>query len=55
MPARNGTEYLAGLRDEREVWIDGRRVADVTADPCLGRGAQAIAALYDLQCRPDLR
>ena len=54
MPARNGSEYLAGLRDEREVWVGGKRASDVTADPRLGRGAQAIAALYDLQVRPDL-
>jgi hypothetical protein len=28
---RTGEEYRAGLRDGREVWIDGERVADVTA------------------------
>ena len=55
MPARSGAEYLAGLRDEREVWIDGERVADVTDDPRLGRGARAIAALYDLQVDPASR
>lgn len=54
MPARNGANYLAGLRDEREVWIAGERVEDVTSAPLLGRGAAAIAALYDLQVRPDL-
>jgi 4-hydroxyphenylacetate 3-monooxygenase len=55
MPARDGTAYLAGLRDERQVWIAGERVADVTTDPRLGRGAHAIAALYDLQSHPELR
>ncbi len=54
MAARDGAAYLAGLRDEREIWIDGERVADVTAEPRLGRGARTIAGLYDLQCRPDL-
>jgi 4-hydroxyphenylacetate 3-monooxygenase len=52
--ARDGAAYLAGLRDEREIWIDGVRVADVTAEPRLGRGARTIAGLYDLQCRPDV-
>jgi 4-hydroxyphenylacetate 3-monooxygenase len=55
MGPRDGAAYLAGLRDGREIWIEGQRVADVTAEPRLGRGAQAIADLYDLQCRPDLR
>src|SRR5215210_169563 len=54
MAVRDGAAYLAGLRDGREIWIDGERVRDVTADPRLGRGAHAIAALFDLQCRADL-
>ncbi|MCC7106590.1 MAG: 4-hydroxyphenylacetate 3-monooxygenase, oxygenase component [Chloroflexi bacterium] len=52
--ARGGAAYLNGLRDGREVWIDGRRVADVTTDATVGSGAHAIAALYDLQLQPDL-
>lgn len=56
MGARNGQAYLEGLRDSREVWLDGERVADVTCDPRLARGVRSIAALYDLQvdpCRVD--
>jgi 4-hydroxyphenylacetate 3-monooxygenase len=30
---RTGDEYRAGLRDGREVWIDGERVKDVTIHP----------------------
>ncbi|HJS57626.1 MAG TPA: 4-hydroxyphenylacetate 3-hydroxylase N-terminal domain-containing protein [Vicinamibacteria bacterium] len=46
MPARTGREYLQGLRDqEREVWLGGERVKDVTMHPGLRRGAQAIAEL----------
>ena len=45
MPARNGRAYLDGLRaQEREVWLDGERVRDVTAHPALRHGAAAIAA-----------
>jgi 4-hydroxyphenylacetate 3-monooxygenase len=56
MPARTGREYLQGLRDqEREVWLGGERVKDVTTHPGLRRGAEAIAALYDLQHDPALR
>ena len=56
MPARTGRQYLDGLRDqEREVWLGGERVRDVTAHPGLGRGARAIARLYDMQHDPALR
>ena len=49
MPARTGAEYLAGLRDAREVWFAGERVSDVTTHPLLNRAARSLAALYDLQ------
>ncbi len=52
MGARTGAAYLERLRDDREVWLDGERVADVTCDPRLGRGVHSIAALYDLQLDP---
>lgn len=55
MPVRSGAEYLAGLRDAREIWFGGERVADVTAHPVLARCALSIAALYDLQCDPAMR
>lgn len=56
MPARTGREYLNGLREqEREVWLGGERVKDVTKHPGLTGGARAIAALYDMQCDPKLR
>jgi 4-hydroxyphenylacetate 3-monooxygenase len=55
MPARTGREYLEGLRSQpREVWLGGERVKDVTSHPGLRRGAEAIAALYDLQHDPQL-
>jgi 4-hydroxyphenylacetate 3-monooxygenase oxygenase component len=54
MGARTGSEYLAGLRDEREVWLGGERVRDVTAHDGLRRGAASVAALYDLQHRDEL-
>jgi 4-hydroxyphenylacetate 3-monooxygenase len=54
MGARTGAEYLAGLRDSREIWFEGERVADVTAHPLFGRAAATLAELYDLQCDPGL-
>ncbi|HUC11733.1 MAG TPA: 4-hydroxyphenylacetate 3-monooxygenase, oxygenase component [Stellaceae bacterium] len=56
MGVRSGREYLAGLREqEREVWLAGERVRDVTSHPGLKGGARAIAALYDMQCDPKWR
>ena len=56
MPARSGKQYLAGLREmEREVWLGGERVRDVTRHPGLKGGAQAIASLYDMQHDPKTR
>ena len=42
-----GAEYLQSLRDGREVYIDGQRVADVTTHPALRNAARSIARLYD--------
>jgi 4-hydroxyphenylacetate 3-monooxygenase len=56
MPTRTGKQYLAGLREqEREVWLEGRRVEDPTSHPGLRGGACAIAALYDMQHHRELR
>ena len=46
---RTGAEYLAGLRDGREVWTRGERVADVTAEPGMARGAATLASFLDRQ------
>jgi 4-hydroxyphenylacetate 3-monooxygenase len=56
MPARTGREYIEGLKgQEREVWLDGERVKDVTTHPGLANGMRAIAALYDMQHDPERR
>jgi len=56
MAMRSGREFIEGLRRApREVWIAGRRVDDVTADPVFARPVQSIATLYDLQVAPEHR
>jgi 4-hydroxyphenylacetate 3-monooxygenase len=56
MPARTGQQYLKGLREqEREVWLGGERIKDVTTHPGLINGARTIAALYDMQHDEKLR
>ena len=48
MPARTGRQYLTGLREqEREVWIGGERVKDVTKHPAFRNTARMVARLYD--------
>jgi len=50
MALRNGKQFIEGLRlNPREVWVAGRRVDDVTADPAFRRPVQSVADLYDLQ------
>src|SRR2546428_2268906 len=56
MPARTGQQYIKGLQEqEREVWLRGERVEDVTTHPGLRNGVRAVAALYDMQHGPALR
>jgi aromatic ring hydroxylase len=53
MALRTGAEFLKGLRDGREIWLEGERVADVTSHPKLARMAQTLAGVYDLQHEPQ--
>ncbi len=54
MGIRTGATYLASLRDDRQVWIDGERVRDVTIDRRFASAAHSVAALYDMQHDPAL-
>src|SRR5881397_1724877 len=50
MGARTGRQYIKGLQDQqRDVWLRGERVKDVTTHPGLANGVRAIASLYDMQ------
>ncbi|WP_081238423.1 4-hydroxyphenylacetate 3-hydroxylase family protein [Streptomyces viridosporus] len=42
-----GEEYLESLRDDREVFLYGDRVEDVTAHPAFANPARMTARLYD--------
>ena len=42
-----GAEYLASLRDDREIYIYGDRVKDVTTHPAFRNSAASMARLYD--------
>jgi len=42
-----GAEYIASLRDDRSVYINGERVADVTTHPAFRNSVRSLARLYD--------
>jgi aromatic ring hydroxylase len=50
-----GEDYLASLRDAREVYLYGERVADVTTHPAFRNSARSIARLYDALHDPAAR
>src|SRR3984885_7487416 len=49
---RTGTQYLDSLRDGRQVWINGERVADVTTHPAFRPIVSLRARLYDMAHEP---
>ncbi|KDP87405.1 4-hydroxyphenylacetate 3-hydroxylase family protein [Cupriavidus basilensis] len=50
---KTGSRHIDMLRDGREVYLDGKRVADVTADPAFRNSIRSYANLYDFQARPE--
>jgi 4-hydroxyphenylacetate 3-monooxygenase len=55
MAIRTGKQFLESLRDDRQIWIDGELVKDVTTDRRFAGAAQSMAELYDMQHDPALR
>jgi 4-hydroxyphenylacetate 3-monooxygenase len=52
---RNGRDYIEGLRDGRNVYIDGDRVPDVTVHPAFRGAVRSVARLYDVARDPSHR
>ena len=44
---KSAEEYRESLRDGRAVWLEGRRVPDVTSDPLLRKSVEWVASGYD--------
>ncbi|MCP3913615.1 MAG: 4-hydroxyphenylacetate 3-hydroxylase [Actinomycetia bacterium] len=50
MGARTGEEFLEGLRaTDREIWVDGEKICDVTDHPKLTGAAHTLAEVFDQQ------
>jgi 4-hydroxyphenylacetate 3-monooxygenase len=45
---RTGAEYIASIRDDREVWIDGERVKDIPFHPAFKPMVDIRARIYDM-------
>ena len=52
---RNGEEYIASIRDGREVYINGERVQDVPTHPMFKPLVDIRARIYDMQHEPATR
>lgn len=56
MPARSGQAYVDSLKKNApRVYLAGRRVLDVTAEPIFQEPIRAIAEQYDMQLDPAYR
>lgn len=51
--ARGGKAFLSSLRDNRSIYIDGRKVTDVTTDPSFRSVVATAAGFYDFQAAPE--
>src|SRR5439155_11212165 len=54
MPIRTGKQFLAALKDDRQIFMDGERIRDIARDPRTAGAAQTLAELYDMQHDPAL-
>ena len=52
---RSGAEYIRALQDGRAVYLDGRKVEDVTTHPAFAEAVKTVAHLYDIANDPSNR
>jgi len=56
MPARTGAQFIAGLQENPpNIYIDGKKVEDVTTYPGFRNGINTLARLYDMQHDAKIR
>jgi len=53
MNCKTGAEHIKSLQDGRTVYIDGKRVDDVTTHPAFRNSVKSAAMLYDYQARAE--
>ena len=52
---RTGADYRDSIRDNREVYVNGERVNDVTTHPMFKPLVDIRARIYDMQHDPETR
>lgn len=50
---KSGIDHLRSLQDDREVYLHGERVGDVTVHPAFRNAVHSAARLYDFQSAPE--
>lgn len=50
---KTGADHIAALQDGREVFLDGKRVNDVTTSPAYRNAVATAGVLYDYQAAPE--
>ena len=55
MALRTAAEYVESLRDEREVWYRGERVADVVRHPVIGKAVRHATIDFEMAERDEYR
>lgn len=52
---KTGAQHIEMLRDDRQVYINGKAAGDVTAHPAFRQTIRSVGTLYDFQARQDNR
>ena len=50
--AKTAAEHIESLKDDRQVYLDGKPVGDVTVHPAFAKSIASAASLYDFPGRP---
>ena len=49
---RSGSQYTEALRDDRCVYLGGKRVRDIVNHPAFAGAIQTVSSLYDMALDP---
>ncbi len=52
---KTGAEHTASLKDGRDIFLDGGRVADATTHPAYRGAVASVARMFDFQSAPENR
>ena len=53
MALRTPQEYINSLKDNREIWVDGERIDDVTTHPRFKNAMEHMALAYEMALNPE--